>query len=217
MTDNKIDFITRELQTKHACHTIILYGSWARGDATEASDYDLLGIRETGEIFRDARLRNGVYLDIFIYPEAKLAEPDDQMLYLRRGKILCQKANVASLFLSRLEEIYRAGPKKLRTDEIQALCTWHQKALARIKRGGIQGNLRRAELFPAILEHFFTTRAEWYEGPKAGFQWLKENCPDIYSAFEMALEPTSPFSAIEQLVNLVNDTIAKNAKPADVV
>ena len=157
-----------------------------------------------------------MYLDIFIWPEAKIAKPDDQMLYLRGGKILCQKANVASLFFSRLEEIYRAGPKKLRTDEIQALCTWHEKALARIRLGGIQGNLRRAELLPAVLGHLFTTRGEWYEGPKAGLQWLKQNRPDIYSAFEIALEPTSPFSAIEQLVALVNDTIAKNAKSADV-
>jgi predicted nucleotidyltransferase len=56
MTDDKIDFITRELQTKHNCHTIIFYGSRAGGDATEASDYDFLGIRETGEILRYARL-----------------------------------------------------------------------------------------------------------------------------------------------------------------
>ena len=40
--------LIRELIGNHGCHTVILYGSMARGDATECSDVDVLGIRETG-------------------------------------------------------------------------------------------------------------------------------------------------------------------------
>ena len=45
----------REMNTAHRCHTVILYGSRARGDATAASDYDPIGFRKSGAAIRDAR------------------------------------------------------------------------------------------------------------------------------------------------------------------
>ena len=48
--------VIKEVCAKHRCHTLILYGSWARGDATTASDYDFLAIRRNGrDILHDAR------------------------------------------------------------------------------------------------------------------------------------------------------------------
>lgn len=43
-----------ELIKKHRCHTVILYGSRARGDFTEQSDYDLMGVKKTGKKYRVA-------------------------------------------------------------------------------------------------------------------------------------------------------------------
>lgn len=214
MTDSILTRIANDLRDEHGCHTVILYGSRARGDATDASDYDVLGVCESGQPFRDARLWNGVYLDTFVYPEKDLQKPHDGMLEMRHGKILFQKDDCATRFFAQLEKIHQAGPKKLRADEIQALRTWHEKALARIQAGGIQGNLRRAELVPALLEHFFTTKGEWYRGPKASFQWLKEFRPDLYEAFEEALAPGASLSTLERLVSLVNEEIARDARPA---
>jgi predicted nucleotidyltransferase len=45
------------MQALYGCHTVILYGSRARGDATAESDYDVLGVRDSGEAIRDARPR----------------------------------------------------------------------------------------------------------------------------------------------------------------
>jgi hypothetical protein len=163
---------------------------------------------------RDARLWDGVYLDIHIYPEREFAEPKQDFLYLRGGKVLLEKDNFGSHLLAGLQELYDSGPKLLRPDEIEALVVWHRQALVRIKGGDIQGNLRRAELIPALLVHFFKTRGEWYEGSKAAFEWLKKHRPDLYAAFETALQPATPFTAIENLVMMVNATIAQEAKPA---
>ena len=210
----KIQPVLEELRNKHHCHTIILYGSRARGDANESSDYDILAVRSTGEAFRDARLWNGIYLDIFVYPESELKEPHEGMLDIREGKILFQEGDFGLHFLSLLEEKFQAGPKKLRTDEIQVLRIWHEKALVRIRAGGMAGNLRRAELLPALLEHLFTATGRWFRGSKAGFRWLQENRPDIFQAFASALEPDAPISAIEHLVSLVNGEIARFSQPA---
>lgn len=46
-----------ELVKKEKCHTVLLYGSRARADATETSDYDLMGVRKTGTKKRLAEKR----------------------------------------------------------------------------------------------------------------------------------------------------------------
>ncbi len=163
---------------------------------------------------RDARLWQGVYLDIFVHPKSAIEHPPPEMLEMRHGKILREKEDTAKIFFSKLEEVFKAGPKKLPPDEIEALVTWHLKALDRIRLGGMQGLFRRSELIPALLEHYFTTRGQWYRGPKASFHWLEENRPDLFEAFQNALNPSAASSAFEKLVILVNQAIEKETQPA---
>ena len=76
--------VIKEVCKKHTFHTLILYGSHARGDATAASDVDLLAIRKgTGAPVHDARHWRGVFLDVFVYPESKV---DPQALLRIRGE-----------------------------------------------------------------------------------------------------------------------------------
>jgi uncharacterized cupin superfamily protein len=207
--------ITEELRDKHGCHTVILYGSRARGDSTDVSDYDVLGIRDSGDSFRDARVWNGAYLDIFVHPVSKLEDPHDGMLDMRFGKVLLEKDDTAKKFFTKLETIFARGPKKMADDEITAHRTWYQKALARIRIGDLQGNYRRAELVPALLQDFFTTRGEWYLGPKASFKWFKENRPDLLHAFEEAFKPSATVDVLESLVRLIDKEIEAGAKPLE--
>lgn len=64
--DRALAAIIKELCQVQGCHTVILYGSCAKGTRTAVSDYDLLAIRPTGSSRREARSWNGAYLDIFI-------------------------------------------------------------------------------------------------------------------------------------------------------
>ena len=202
--DPNLDIIVNELRHKQGCHTAILYGSRARGEETSSSDYDILGIRDLGDVVRDARLWNGVYLDIFIYPESKLQSPDETMLHMRGGKILFQKGGLGTHFLSRLDEIYLAGPKKLAHDEVQARKVWARKMLDRAKAGDTEGNFRRAWLVTALLEDHFAVCGEWYRGPKESLKWLQENRPALYQHFEAALVPGASLAAIEALVREIH-------------
>jgi hypothetical protein len=194
--------IVREVCSKHHPHTLILYGSWARGDATAASDCDLLAIRKLGNhVLHDARKWRGTYLDVFVYPEGKLVAA--KLMHVRGGKVLKQRGQLGDRFLARLDTLYQRGPKPLRPDELAARKVWLHKMLDRARVGDAEGNFRRAWLVTALLEDYFVFRNRWYEGPKLSLQWLRENEPNVHLLFEKALKPSSREAALRNLVAVV--------------
>jgi hypothetical protein len=197
-----LDPIIKEVCSKHRPHTLILYGSWARGDATPTSDCDLLAIRKSGtRIIRDARRWRGLYLDVFVYPQAKLVP--EKLMHVRGGKVLKQRAGIGDRLLARLDSIYRRGPKPLPPDELAARKTWHRKMLERVGAGDVEGNFRRAWLLTALLEDYFAFRNRWYEGPKLSLQWLSANDPDVLLLFQKALEPRNDLAVLRRLISAV--------------
>ncbi len=194
--------IVKEVRTKHACHTLILYGSHSRGDATVDSDYDLLAIRRAGgEVVRDARRWKGAYLDVFVYPENRLRPA--ALMNVRGGKVLFQKGRIGDALLGRIEKAYLRGPTPLAGDEAQTRRVWARKMLDRARKGDTEGNFRRVWLLMTLLEDYFALRNRWYEGPKAALAWLRRNDPQVCACFEKALRPGARLSAIRALVDVV--------------
>lgn len=157
-------------------------------------------MREAGEVVRDARLVEGIYLDAFIYPEWKILSPDASLIHLRAGKIIFEKGLMGTHFLARVQEIFETGPAKIAVDEIHARRIWAHKMIERARQGDIEGNFRRVWLLTAILEDYFVLRGEWYRGPKESFRFLKVERPEIYRLFEAAVAPNADLTAIEALV-----------------
>lgn len=185
------------------CHTVVLYGSRARGDATEASDYDLAGFRADGPGLRIAHQDFGGHLDAFVYPEAIAENGGEELLKLRGGKVLAQRDGAGDRLLERLDGIYDAGPPPWANDERAACRAWADKMLLRIARGDIEGDYRRVMLLYQLLEDYFRARDLWYEGPKASFTWLAAHAPETRDAFRTALKPGADLAAIQTLVRLV--------------
>ncbi len=79
--------LIEEMVGRNGCHTVILYGSRARGDFTDQSDIDVLGIRSNGAAFRIGRLWHGALLDAWIYDESNLPVAED-LLYIKDGVVL---------------------------------------------------------------------------------------------------------------------------------
>lgn len=198
-----LKLLMQELVEKHGCHTVIVYGSRARGDARPTSDYDAWGLRDSGDAIRDARPWNGTFLDAFVYPESKIAAPDESMIHLREGLILCQKGDIATRFIAKLRELFAQAPKALSPDEINARRVWAKKMLLRARDGDVEANFRRVWLLTALLEDYFLIRGKRYLGPKESLKLLSATEPELYQAFESALKPGADLAVIEHLVELV--------------
>ena len=203
MDDLRLVKIIKDIKEKFSCHTIILYGSHARGEASDSSDYDIVAIREKGEIERDCRIFEGAYLDIFIYPEEAVEEPDVSFVRMKDGIVLCQKQKVGEELIKKVKEIYQKGPLKIPNWEKQVIKTWSDKMLARAKIGDIEGDFRRHWLLFDLLEAYFRLRDSWYLGPKESFQWLKKNDSFTYSLFEKALKPSADLDSLKNLIDRV--------------
>jgi hypothetical protein len=189
---------------RHGCHTWILYGSLARGDAHLTSDIDLFGIRDGGEPDHDTRMWNGRFLDVFIYPAASFETVGEDWLQLRGGRVLREKDGLAARILSQVEMVYQAGPQPFAQHERQVLITWLHKMAERIGGRGpddIEAHYRRAWLLTQILEDYFRLRDRWYRGPRESLLWLKAEEPAVYALFAEALAPGADLAAIRRLVD----------------
>jgi len=172
---------------EHRCHTALIYGSWARGDATPASDVDVLCLREGGGKARDARIVGGVYLDAFVYPDSVLDDLDPSFLRILGGVIVRERNGMGSELLARVREMHDRGPTPIPDDERAALVTWSEKMLARFRaHRGAEIEYRRMYLVVRALEDYFGLRNAWYKGEKEAFAWLRENDPSTYERFERA-------------------------------
>lgn len=203
MQDHTLLMIVKYLKEKYDCHTIILYGSRARNDSNDLSDYDILAIRDTGEMERDCSTFDSFFLDAFIYATAAIKNPDESFLRIKDGVVVCQKDNVGEELLAAVRKMFAAGPKPIPHWEKRLIITWHNKMYARALKGDIEGNFRMLWLLYDLLESYFKLRDRWYLGPKESFQFLKINDIQTYVLFDNALKNPFQLDNVKKLIERV--------------
>jgi predicted nucleotidyltransferase len=173
--DNILQSIIHELQTTHHCHTIILYGSRARGDFSKTSDYDVAGITAFGDKKWIARFdeEHQVFHDIFILPELETLR------------------HMASL------------PESLAADELASRKVWYRKMLARAEVQDIEGKYRHIWVIFAILEDYFSFKQLRYQGPKKAFQYLAQHDRTILALFDNALSNNQNVTDLKRLIEAI--------------
>lgn len=202
-TDSNLREITKLLTTKYKCHTVILYGSRARGVPTRVSDYDVVGVCNRGAKTRIAKKANGVYWDVFIYSEKDLKTLSDQQLGWRDAKILFARGNYGRNFIRRLQKFIKKPFKPLPSYEIEVTKAWSEKQLDRIAVGDVQGLYRRTELQQAAVADYFHIRHQRFLGPKAGLEWLQKNDPVTFKLFSQVYKNPTDMKALKTLVDRV--------------
>ncbi|MEB3229393.1 MAG: nucleotidyltransferase domain-containing protein [Leptolyngbyaceae bacterium] len=197
--------VINELESK-GYHTIILYGSRAKGKETKLSDYDLIAIGKNGKNLHENRLICGFYIDLFIYNEADVKNIDSSFLRVRGGIVLKEKDNLGQHILEKVEEIFISKPQAPTEAQIEFQRSWARKMIERVdsKENEItEINYRRVEILYLLLEQYFVLRRKWYLGPKESFSWLKKHDLNTYKCFDKALSSSASVSDIIQLVNRV--------------
>jgi mannose-6-phosphate isomerase-like protein (cupin superfamily) len=101
-----------EMLEKHNCHSIILYGSRADNSHNEQSDIDIVCFTENSDSYTDCRLRDGIFLDAWIYPESYISNLE-HFLKLINGKVLIQKDKFGEDLLEKVKELFERGSEKL--------------------------------------------------------------------------------------------------------
>ena len=196
--------MVKHLETNFNCHTIILYGSCARGvGITDSSDYDILAIRETGQNIREANEFEGKFIDAWIYSESILNEADTSLIRVKDGLIIKQKKSFGTKLLKIIKEIFKAGPSPIPDWEAVLIVSWLQKMHKRSQVRDIEGNFRYHWLLFDCLESYFKLRNFWYLGPKESFNWLKTHDKKVYLAFEKALEQHASSNDVQNLIERV--------------
>jgi predicted nucleotidyltransferase len=201
----------RRMRTKDGCHTAILYGSRARGDHGPGSDYDLLGIRRGGRETSWAARSRGRYVDVFVWPERKVARADASMLHLRDGVVLFEKGDAGRRLVARLRRIDAAGPKPPDRAEANRRRVWARKMLGRVRRGGLLGQYRRASLVFTLLEDWFFFRRRWYRGPREALAHLASADPATHRLFARVLRSADDRQGLAALVRRVTEPRGKAA------
>ena len=205
-TDMVLNAIVKELQTIYHCHTIILYGSRARGDFKPTSDYDVAGITANGDKKWISRFdeKHQVFHDIFIFPEKELATPNETHLQMSDGIVIIDHNDIGQHLIETLKTIEKE-PLSITVDEIQARKTWYQKMLARAEVGDLEGQYRHIWSIFTILEDYFAFKQLRYRGPKKAFQYLAKHDPDILNLFEHALSNTNDIKSLKQLIEKITE------------
>jgi hypothetical protein len=204
MDRSKIERISLDVMAAHGCHTAVLYGSWARGQATATSDLDLLCVRRDGPNRRDARILDDVYVDAFIYSEASLATPEPGLLRALGGCVLCEADGYGTLLLAKLQALYDRGPEPMSDDARKAALLWSSKMLDRFRgQRGLEPNYRRMQLLTQSLEDYFALRGLWFPGPKVAFAWLEQHDVHSHSQFDRAAQREANDGDFAELVRAV--------------
>ncbi len=204
--------IVNELIDTYRCHTIIIYGSRARGDFTLTSDYDVAGASDSiSEKQWIARFdeKHQVFHDIFIFPETELITPNETHLQMSDGVVLLESNQFGQQLLKKLQILIQQPPS-ITDNEIAGRKMWYKKMLSRAEISDIEGKYRQLWTIYTILEDYFVFHRQRYLGPKKAFQYLEKHDPTVFILFENALADANDIVRLKVLIQtIINDTSEK--------
>lgn len=160
--DSTLCKITQLLTQKYRCHTVVLYGSRARGQTTPTSDYDVVGVCKRGSKTRIAKKENGKFWGVFVYSEKDLRKLSDQHLSWKHAQILYSAGPYGKNLLNRIEKLLKKPfkPHPKYEFEIMVQNSFAANNLVDRSFGESQSSLETAANYPA--NHHLSRAAHLY-------------------------------------------------------
>ncbi|MGL1014488.1 nucleotidyltransferase domain-containing protein [Vibrio vulnificus] len=198
-----LELAVEELKEKYAPHTIILYGSYARNEATETSDIDIACFWDRPEEHKDARLFHGIFLDVWVYPTAFLDSIPEASLRFGDGKAIHDTRGLGKSYIARVKQKLADGKEPISDVNKAHIQEWVTKMLERANDGNLDGNYRRTWLQHELLELYFEIRGMWFLGSKKSFNYLQEHDKPVYSLFEQVYKEPLNLNLLSKLAKQV--------------
>ena len=184
------------------CHTVILYGSRARDDFTDASDVDVFAVRDQGESVRLGIPWNGLYLDAWIYCLSEIPEPEN-LLYIADGIVLAERDGYGKDLLANVRAALSAPVAPLPVREAEMKISWIEKTIVRIESDDAEADYRRHWLLIELLEIWFAFSCIRYRGPKQSLKFIENRHPEVFKSFREGLRPAADLNTIRKLAERV--------------
>lgn len=191
--------MVQHIRKRYGVHTVILFGSRARGTGTAKSDYDIIGLQKSGEKKHQQDSFKGAYLDIFICPQsAGAAVVDNLQTAWQEAIVLYQPHHEGEQFIQALKKAFADPQTNIQTknNDIRLLIT----NLGRGQENDIREHFYRRKFLMLALEKYFPIHNLTSMGPRKNLEWLKKYHPLTYAAFEKALSPNASTETLYELL-----------------
>lgn len=193
-----------EIIEKYDPHTLIVYGSRARGDARDDSDVDIACFVDSPTVTEDLRYFNDIFLDVFIYSTKSMDNIEE---FIKFDEVICvvDKRGLGKELLQEVKKKLKEGPCPLSSKERLNIIELRTKSLKSVKEDDIIGNYKKSWLQYSLLETYFLLRDMWYSGPKQSFKWLEENDEKAFGLFKTSYEELQNYDKLKELTLYVLD------------
>lgn len=180
---------------------IIVYGSYANGTNTPDSDFDAIVISREEDPKHDISIIDNVQLDVFVYPIDYFRQETNiyNFLHISDGVIVYDNNNVCKDFLAKIIKIKNTIKIKSK-QEISIDIEWCKKMCRRAERKDAEGLFRMHWVLIDSLEIFCNIINHYYDGPKKSLKFMKDNFPEAYDSYFIALKK----SDVLTLTNWIN-------------
>lgn len=176
-------------QTYHP-RALFLYGSYARGDADECSDFDCLIVVDEKTARHDDRVVEGVPLDLFIYTaEEARTESPDVFLPLFHSELMIDDGTGKALYQRVADYVHEH--ERIDAAEKEFIAAWMNKTITRMHKGDDEGHHRAVSLLGESLADYYQLRDMFFFGSKQAIAYLRQNDAAGYALFHRAITEKS--------------------------
>jgi predicted nucleotidyltransferase len=194
-----------ELTRSGGCHTVVLYGSRARGDADADSDVDLFAVGSDapdGPRPFDSALFD---FDIWIASESDVAADLDEYLKIEGGLVLRQKEGYGDRLLKAVDARVTRGPGRPSARECAQKKAWLSRMAVRAEREDEEGRYRLAWLVAELPRVLFELEGKFWLGPKRSLVLLRERYPEFHAEYAALLAAPTPALALPCVRRIIEE------------
>lgn len=210
--DTLIDF----LEEQHGCHTVILFGSRARGTHRADSDWDVLALHDgAAETSVHTHVEGVGEVNAYLYPRAMgvfhpkapspLFQPFDTFIgRLRHGRVLAEEDGLGSGIVLQAQRMFATGPAPVPADRLAHVrYQFFEKYLPVIAGHTPEAHFERHDALRQMMFYYFRLRGAWLPSLKEWPRALADEDPVMLALLEQAETPAASIEDFRALFTYV--------------